>query len=119
MIFERPDLNLAAKFLTDFGLRKALQDSERPAHAGNRLRSLLHCRLARTESPFCRLRLTVDSLEDSNKLAGFPEASPVEDSRLARRRQARPYDGPFGLARRRPVADRRSRTLCPIAPPCR
>lgn len=81
LIFERPDLDKAARFLTDFGLTVCHQDVD-----------TLHLRAAEP-SPYCyRIHraeqarflgfgLEVCSLDDLNRLAQLSGASSIEDSK--------------------------------------
>ena len=117
MIFERPDLDLAEKFLLDFGLRVSRKAADRLLMRGTDAAPFCYVALRGSKARFVGLGFTVSSLEDLNKLAAFPECVGRRGYRLARRRQARPDDGPGRPSRRRALRARRRRSLCHIAPP--
>lgn len=80
LIFQRPDLNEAARFLTDFGLTVSQQDADTLY-----LRAIdptAYCyRVHRAkQARFVGFGLAVQSLEELQKLTGIPGASVVEKS---------------------------------------
>ena len=79
LIFERPDLDLAERFLTDFGLRVVSRDADRLFLRGTG--EAPYCYVAvRAEQPrFAGLGFTVASLDDLRKLSRIPGASAIED----------------------------------------
>jgi catechol 2,3-dioxygenase-like lactoylglutathione lyase family enzyme len=79
MIFERPDLDLAEKFLLDFGLRTVQKTPDRLLMRGTDAAPYCYVALRGSTARFVGLAFTVSSLEDLNKLAAFPESSSVED----------------------------------------
>ena len=79
MIFERPDLGLAEKFLTDFGLRKTHETPDLLLMRGTDAAPYCYVALRGSKAQFLGLGFTVASLDDLIKLAAFSEASPIED----------------------------------------
>jgi len=79
MIFERPDLDLAEKFLIDFGLREAHKAPDVLLMRGTGPAPYCYVALRGPKARFLGLGFTVGSLEDLNRLAALPESSPVED----------------------------------------
>lgn len=80
LIFQRPDLNEAARFLTDFGLSVSQQDADTlylrataPTAYCYRVHRAEHAR-------FIGFGLAVQSLKDLEKLTRIPGASLVEKS---------------------------------------
>lgn len=78
LMYERPDLNRAAKFLTDFGLREAHRDQERLFLRGTAPTPYCYVVTRAKKARFVGLGFTVGSLEDLHALAKIPGASPVE-----------------------------------------
>jgi catechol 2,3-dioxygenase-like lactoylglutathione lyase family enzyme len=85
LIFERPDLELAERFLSDFGLQLAERESERLYMRGTG--SAPYCyRVHRAEQArFVGFGLEVASYDELQRIAGLPGASAV-----------RPLSGPGG-----------------------
>ncbi len=79
MIFERPDLDLAEKFLTDFGLRTAQKTPDLLLMRGTDSAPYCYVALRGPTASFLGLAFTVASLDDLHKLAALPESSPVKD----------------------------------------
>jgi hypothetical protein len=80
LIFQRPDLNEAARFLTDFGLSVARQDAETLYMRGTDATAYCY-RIERAEQArFIGFGLAVRSLEELQKLTRVPGASSVEKS---------------------------------------
>ena len=78
MIFERPDLDRAEKFLKDFGMRTAHKTPDVLLMRGIGEAPYCYVALRGPKARFVGLAFTVASLDDLNKLAAFPEASLVE-----------------------------------------
>ena len=79
LLFERPNLDLAARFLMDFGFRLALRQPDLLFMRG--VGAAPYCYVVQhgPQARFVGLGLSVASLDDLNKLAACPDASPVED----------------------------------------
>ena len=79
LIFERPDLDLAEKYLTDFGLRVVSRDADRLFLRGTGEAPYCYV-VVRAELPrFAGLGFTVASLDDLRELSRIPGASAIED----------------------------------------
>ena len=78
LIFERPDLELAERFLTDFGLRVAQRHTDSLYLRGTS--NAAYCyRVHRAEkSRFLGFGLTLSSRADLEKISRLPGASPIE-----------------------------------------
>ena len=85
LIFERPDLARAERFLADFGLRVVSRGDGCVYFRGTG--SAAFCYIARkaTKARFIGFGLTIESRADLEKLAGLPGASQIE-----------PFDAPGG-----------------------
>lgn len=80
LIFQRPDLDKAAQFLTDFGLLVSQRNADALYLRGTGTAPYCY-RVQRGERPrFVGLGLTVNSLADLHKLACLPGASAVEQT---------------------------------------
>ncbi|EJL07118.1 VOC family protein [Pseudomonas chlororaphis] len=80
LIFQRPDLNEAARFLTDFGLTASHQSAETLYLRGTEPTAYCY-RVHRSEKPgFVGFGLAVESLKDLEKLMQIPGASKVDAS---------------------------------------
>jgi catechol 2,3-dioxygenase-like lactoylglutathione lyase family enzyme len=80
LIFQRPDLNEAAGFLTDFGLKVSRQDADTLYLRATDATSYCY-RVERAErSRFVGFGLAVQSIGDLEKLSRIPGASPVQKS---------------------------------------
>ena len=80
LIFQRPDLNEAARFLTDFGLSVSQQDAD-TLYLRATVPTAYCYRVHRAEhARFVGFGLAVQSLKDLEKLACIPGASLVEKS---------------------------------------
>jgi catechol 2,3-dioxygenase-like lactoylglutathione lyase family enzyme len=80
LIFQRPDLNEAARFLTDFGLTVSRQDAETLYLRATDATAYCY-RVQRAEQArFIGFGLAVQSLADLEKLTRIPGASSVEKS---------------------------------------
>jgi catechol 2,3-dioxygenase-like lactoylglutathione lyase family enzyme len=80
LIFQRPDLNEAARFLTDFGLTVSRQDADTLYLRATDATAYCY-RVQRAEhARFIGFGLAVQSLDDLEKLTRIPGASSVEKS---------------------------------------
>ena len=80
LIFQRPDLNEAARFLTDFGLKVGRQDAETLYLRATEATAYCY-RVERAErARFVGFGLAVQSIADLEKLARIPGASSLEQS---------------------------------------
>ncbi|KAA0570965.1 2,4,5-trihydroxytoluene oxygenase [Azospirillum sp. Sh1] len=78
VMFERPDLDLAERFLTDFGLRVVIRDADRLFLRGTGKAPYCYV-VTRADRPrFVGLGFTVASPDDLRKLARLPGASQIE-----------------------------------------
>ncbi|MGR8922048.1 MAG: VOC family protein, partial [Gammaproteobacteria bacterium] len=82
LMFERPDLGLATRFLTDFGLTVVSADEERVVLRGTSSEPLCYVLTRGESSRFAGLALRVGTAEDLAALAALPGASPVRESTL-------------------------------------
>lgn len=79
LLFERPDLDLAEKFLTDYGLRVASRDEQRLFLRGTAPAQYCYVVERAKKARFVGLAFTVAARDDLDKLSRLPGASPVED----------------------------------------
>lgn len=79
LIFERPDLDLAARFLTDFGLRVADRQPDLLFMRGAGSAPFCYVVLRGSKARFLGLAFSVATLEDLDRLAAYGDASSVED----------------------------------------
>ncbi|SDZ51401.1 VOC family protein [Pseudomonas sp. NFIX28] len=80
LIFQRPDLNEAARFLTDFGLTVARQEADTLYLRATDATSYCYRVHLAEQARFIGFGLAVHSLRELEKLARIPGASPVEKS---------------------------------------
>ncbi len=80
LIFERPDLDLATKFLTDFGLRVVKKSEDQLYLRGTASSPFCYVVNRAPKARFVGLGLSVASVEDLRKLSALPGASGVENS---------------------------------------
>jgi catechol 2,3-dioxygenase-like lactoylglutathione lyase family enzyme len=79
LIFERPDLDLTARFLADFGLRVAARQPDLLFMRGTGSAPFCYVVLRGPKARFVGLGFSVATLEDLNRLAAYADASPVEE----------------------------------------
>ena len=78
LVFERPDLAIAERFLTDFGLAVAARTDD-ALYARGTAAAAYACRVQRGRTArFVGLGLRVDSRQELDALASLPGASPVQ-----------------------------------------
>jgi catechol 2,3-dioxygenase-like lactoylglutathione lyase family enzyme len=82
VIFERPDLDKAAKYLTDFGLRIVSRDDQRLLLRGTGPARYCYIVERASKPRFVGLGLTVDSDDALARLAKLPDASGIESVSL-------------------------------------
>ena len=80
LIFDRPDLDLATKFLTDFGLRVVKKTENQLYLRGTASNPFCYVVNRAPKARFVGLGLGVASLDDLRKLSALPGASVVENS---------------------------------------
>ncbi len=78
VMFERPDLELAEKFLTDFGLRVTVRDANHLFLRGTGDAPYCYVVKRASQPRFVGLGFTVGSLDDLRKLARVPGGSEIE-----------------------------------------
>jgi catechol 2,3-dioxygenase-like lactoylglutathione lyase family enzyme len=78
LIFERPDLARAERFLTDFGLRAVSRDDTAIYFRGTGSAPFCYVTRAAAKARFVGFGLAVASRGDLQKLAGIPGASRIE-----------------------------------------
>lgn len=79
LLFERPDLDRAAKFLKDFGLREVTRQADHLFMRGTGSSPYCYVVSQARKARFVGLGFTVDSMADLLKLSQVPGASAVED----------------------------------------
>lgn len=79
LIFRRPDLDQAVRFLSDFGLMPCRRDGH-VLYLRAALGAAYCYRVEKGEEAFIGFGLAVESLEDLHQLARLPGASAIEDS---------------------------------------
>lgn len=82
VIFERPDLDLAAKYLKDFGLKVVQQDANLLLLRGTGPAPYCYIVQKARKPRFVGLGLNVASVNDLKKLAALPTASAIEEVHL-------------------------------------
>src|SRR5271165_5544980 len=80
LIFDRPDLDLATKFLTDFGLRVVKKTENQLYLRGTAGNPFCYVVNRAPKARFVGLGLSVASVDDLRKLSALPGASGVENS---------------------------------------
>ena len=81
LVFERPDVDLAVRFLLDFGLEVASREEDRVFLRAAGTAPYVHVVERGPEPRFVGLGLVVASDADLERLAGLPGASAIETSR--------------------------------------
>ena len=79
LIFDRPDLDLAAKFFTDFGLRVVTKSENQLYMRGTASNPFCYVVHRAAKPRFVGLGLSVASMDDLRKLTAVPGASDIED----------------------------------------